>query len=303
MYEIRFFVAPFCARKVRFVNESLGGHRVSIERPQGWIFDFISPASGVLRGGLADVILGVTLVAGAWLLTLGLYRFMPALKQHGLFGTFLLAVVVAAWQGGWLAALVATILSGLSVAWLMPPGDSFKISRPEDVIRFVLFLFISLLITYLRGARLSAERRLLDSELRFHLVLKAASVGYWDIDFTNGRFWRSENLPALFGREPSDFATTYEGFFSYLYPEDREFFDLAHVGSGSTQRDYKISHRIICGDETLRQVNTRGRMYFDEQGKLQRMVGAVFPIEEIMDGPRPPRMSGLSSIKTKLTPA
>jgi PAS domain-containing protein len=192
---------------------------------------------------------------------------------------FLLAVVVAAWRFGSLCALTVTVLSGLIMAMQLPPGDSFKISDPQDIFRFALFIFIAFLITYLRAARLAAERRLIESEIRFRLVLKASSIGCWDINLIDGAFWHSDNLPALFNRNPADFATTYEGFFAYLYPEDREFFDIAHVGTGSTERAYEIEHRIICADGTLRNVSTRGRMYFDAEGKLERMLGAIFPID------------------------
>ena len=95
----------------------------------------------------------------------------------------------------------------------------------------------------------------------------------------SGTFWKSHNLPEVYGRSESDFATTYEGFFAYLHPEDREFFHLATVGGEGNERDYEITHRIICGDGGSRRVKTRGRMYLADDGHVERMVGAVYSID------------------------
>jgi hypothetical protein len=112
-------------------------------------------------------------------------------------------------------------------------------------------------------------------------------VGCWDANIKKGTFWKSHNLAGIFGRSESEFATTYEGFFAYIHPEDREFFQLATVGSGTNHRDYEISHRIVLPDGTNRKVNTRGRMYLGEEGRVERMVGAVFVVEPIGEGASP----------------
>jgi len=208
---------------------------------------------------------------------------------------FLAAVVIAAWRGGAMSAIFATLLSVLIVAWLMPPDNSFRVSNPDDVVRLSLFAFLALLISYQHFARQRAEKSLKESEGRLNFSLDSSGVACWDANVRSGTFWKSNNLPAIFGRTEADFATTYEGFFAYIYPEDREFFHLASVGGGAHHRDYEISHRVVCGDGTIRRVSTRGRMYIDEEGRVERMVGAVFAVDNKLAGPltsaSPPRMA------------
>jgi PAS domain-containing protein len=227
----------------------------------------------------------VALVAAAWGATEILYHIDRAFRQQGTFAFFLAAIVVASWRGGLVPALFTVVLTSLMVAWLLPPSDSLRIDSEEDIIRLVLFVSLGLLISYLHYARNRAERSLQESDRRMQLSLDSAGVACWDVNVKEGTFWRSHNLPEIFGRSPSEFAKTYEGFFAYIHPEDREFFHLASIGGSGNHRDFEIPHRIICGDGSIRKVSTRGRMYLDREGRVERMVGAVFSAEGKLSAP------------------
>jgi PAS domain-containing protein len=235
--------------------------------------------SATIRRTGRQFLLAIVIVTFALIATKALYRVDRHLQSHGIMAFFLAGVVVAAWRGGVVPAVISTVLSVAIGAWIMPPDNSFRISDPDDVIRLSLFAFLAMLISYMHYARQRAEKSLKDSEGRLHFSLDSSGVACWDANVKVGTFWKSHNLPAIFGRSDGDFATTYEGFFAYIYPEDREFFHLASVGGGSNHRDYEISHRVICGDGAIRHVSTRGRMYIDEEGRVERMVGAVFAVD------------------------
>lgn len=233
-----------------------------------------------------SLLLSILLVAVAECLTLALHYFDQRLQSHGLFTFFLAAVVIAAWRGGFLAAIFTTVLSASLAAWILPPPNSFRIADEQDIVRLAMFVSVAFLISYLQGARSRAETLLQESERRLKFSLDSSGVGCWDADIKNATFWKSHNLPNIFGRDEKEFASTYEGFFAYIYPEDREFFHLAAVGRGSSHRDYEISHRIICGDGSIRQVKTRGRMYLDHDGNVERMVGSVYSIDSSLIAPK-----------------
>ena len=225
------------------------------------------------------------IVALAWGATEILYRVDRPLQQHGVFAFFLAAIAIASWRGGLAPALFTVVVTSLLVAWYLPPNDSFRVASQEDVVRLVLFIGLGLLITYLHYARNRAEKSLQETDRRLRLSLDSSGVACWDVNVKDGTFWKSHNLPEIFGRSPSDFATTYEGFFAYIHPEDREFFHLASIGGSGNHRDFEISHRIICSDGSIRRVSTRGRMYLDNDGRVERMVGAVFSVESKLAAP------------------
>jgi PAS domain-containing protein len=233
------------------------------------------------------LLLSILLVVIAECLSWALHHFDQKLQGHGIFTFFLAAVVIAAWRGGFIAAIFTTIFSVAVAAWVMPPENSFRVSDEQDVVRLAMFIFVAGLISYLQGAKNRAEASLQESEGRLRFSLDSSGIGCWDADIKNGTFWKSHNLTGIFGRSDEEFASTYEGFFAYIYPEDREFFHLAAVGGGSSQRDYEISHRIICGDGTVRQVKTRGKMYLGQDGNVERMVGTVYSMDSNLVAPAP----------------
>ncbi len=229
-------------------------------------------------------------VAAAWGATQILYHFYPPLRGHGNYAFFLAAIAIAAWRGGFVCALFTVVLSSLAVAWIMPPANSFRIDSAEDAVRLTLFTGLGLLISYLHYARHRAEESLQESDRRLQFSLDSSGVACWDANVKNGTFWKSHNLPEVYGRSQSDFASTYEGFFAYIHPEVREFFHLATVGGEGNQRDYEITHRIVCGDGSSRRVKTRGRMYLADDGRVERMVGSVYAIDNrlVTSGPLHP---------------
>jgi PAS domain-containing protein len=245
-----------------------------------------------------QLIWSLVAVAAAWGTTEVLYRVYPPLRGHGHYTFFLAAIAIAAWRGGILCALFTVVMSSLVVAWLMPPANSFRINNPEDIVRLALFGGLGLLISYLHYTRHRAEESFKESERRLRFSLDSSGVACWDANVKNGTFWKSHNLPEVYGRTESDFANTYEGFFAYIHPEDREFFNLATVGGEGNQRDYEINHRIICGDGSSRRVKTRGRMYLSEEGRVERMVGAVYSINSKLasSGPLHPVLASETEI-------
>lgn len=211
-------------------------------------------------------------------------HFAP-LRQHGVFAFYLAAVAITAWRAGFGPALLVTGISVLTASWqFLPPEKSFRIDSVDDVVRVLIFVLVATLISSLHAANARVQRSLRESEQRLGFALESSGVGCWDADIKSGAFWKSPNLPTVFGRDLADFATTYEGFFAYIHPEDRDFFRLATVDAGAKSGDYQITHRIIGGDGTIRRVSTRGRIYFNEHGELERMVGAVYSAQPAAAG-------------------
>ncbi len=91
----------------------------------------------------------VSLVFAATLL---LSPFMPS----GLSPLFLLAVMVSAWRGGLGAGLLATALSTLASAYILPSPFSFRVDR-DDLFELAIFILAAVIVGTLSAARKRSE--------------------------------------------------------------------------------------------------------------------------------------------------
>jgi PAS domain S-box-containing protein len=112
----------------------------------------VSELSSFLRRyGLAVALAGLALVASLLL--------APHWPSRHLLLPFYPAVMVSAWFGGFGPGLLTTLLSALAMDYFwLPPTPSFGMQEAGDVIGFVLFLAVGLLVSVLNARLLRARR-------------------------------------------------------------------------------------------------------------------------------------------------
>ncbi len=128
--------------------------------------------------------------------------------------------------------------------------------------------------------RMRRQVALRNSEERYFLAQKAANIGSWDWNMATGKLVWSEQIEPMFGFAPGQFAGTYETFLKSIHPEDRQFvIDSVHacVEQG---KDYRIEHRVVWPDGTVRWVFETGDVIRDSGGRAVRMLGVVQDITE-----------------------
>jgi len=130
--------------------------------------------------------------------------------------------------------------------------------------------------------RREAIDRLLRQEETLRLAIDAADVGTWDLDVETGAVIWSDRLYAMFGLrngEPLDIATS----LTYLHPSDMARVQDA-VGQAmdpAVRADYAAEFRVIGRDDHVeRWLSAKGKVFFGDNGKAQRFVGAVVNITD-----------------------
>jgi len=109
------------------------------------------PSSLLARYGIA-----VVLTALAVLATLLL---APHWNPRHLLLPFYPAVMLSAWFGGFGPGLLTTLLSALAMDYFwLPPAPGFGIREPGDLMGFMLFLAVGLLVSMLNARLLRAQR-------------------------------------------------------------------------------------------------------------------------------------------------
>lgn len=122
--------------------------------------------------------------------------------------------------------------------------------------------------------RKEAELRLRASEARLEEVHRIAALGSWEYCPATGDLLWTDQVYAIYGRDPATFRPHVSDFFGMAHPEDRAALAEAEqvaLRTGETE----ITHRIIRPDGEVRYVLERARATFDAHGQAVRLNGTV----------------------------
>lgn len=106
-------------------------------------------------------------------------------------------------------------------------------------------------------------------------ALSATQVGTWEWDSCTNRVLWSPETENIFGIPPGSFDGTYEGFFARVHPDDRQRLQAGIAKAVEDRTPYRIEHRIITLEESVRWVACRGRATFRNNEPVTGMVGTI----------------------------
>jgi len=228
-----------------------------------------------VRHHLSSVLIVLLSVGTAFLLT----RWVAARWHTTTLFFFLVAVILCSWRDGMLSGLLVTFLSAfLSARFIFAPLHSNFIANTDDMVRWSTFVLIALIISWAHATSVKALAGMQRSQQRLTLAIESAHMGVWDYHLLTHEFWWSPTLPIIYGRSPQDFPPTYGRFFSCIHFDDQPLFNRALTRTIDEGTDYEIEHRILLPDQSVRWVNTRGRVIFNSANRAERIVGVVTDI-------------------------
>jgi len=120
------------------------------------------------------------------------------------------------------------------------------------------------------GCKKSIERDLKKTQ-------SVAKLGSWSFDFRKGEFRWSEETCNIF-RLPVGEAMSFDNFFQYIYPDDREKV-RSRWNRAKAGEPYSIEHRIIAGD-LLKWVRVKVELELGDSGDAVFAFGTVQDITE-----------------------
>jgi PAS domain S-box-containing protein len=118
------------------------------------------------------------------------------------------------------------------------------------------------------------------SESRLRQAQRIARLGNWHWDIASGTLTWSDEAYRIFGVEPQAFTPSYTGFLDTVHPDDRSRVVAAVSGAVAGTRDYRIEHRVVLPDGSLRHVLEQGEVERDPDGLARAMVGIVQDVTE-----------------------
>jgi PAS domain S-box-containing protein len=130
------------------------------------------------------------------------------------------------------------------------------------------------------------RKKLAEAEERSRFALDSAELGAWDMDPENERVTWDERCNQLHGFLPGE-VTVYTDVLKHIHPDDLENIKQNVQAALNPNGDgyYDETFRIVCPSSTkVRWLHSKGKAYFNEQGKCVRFAGTTQDItSEIHD--------------------
>lgn len=124
----------------------------------------------------------------------------------------------------------------------------------------------------------STDQRRTDHRLR--LALAGGQMGVWEHDYATEICTFDQRLGELFGFPPTQRRAVGEEFTRVIHPEDRESVAQASALALEEKKEFDHEFRILLPDGTIRWIEGKAALTFNEKGKAISMVGVSFDITE-----------------------
>jgi PAS domain S-box-containing protein len=250
-------------------------------------------------------------IAFASVAAAGLVRFVlsPVLVTRLSSSPFLIAILVAGRYGGIGPAWLALAIGTLPIIYLQfwRPGDYGPWNLPATTAVVVYILFGAAIVMLTRSERRAreaaeqnaadarrqqklleheiAERQLIEQQLRerqqhLELALEAGRLGIWSWDLESGMIRSTETQAILHGRPLDRLYVHSSEPPTYVHPDDRPIVAEAMRRAVLDQPLERIVYRTRWPDGSTHWIDTVGKVFHDEAGKPNRVLGVSTDITE-----------------------
>jgi signal transduction histidine kinase len=178
-------------------------------------------------------------------------------------------------------------------------------TEPEPINRVLslqLFLFSTaapfMVLAALVEERKQAEEQLRESEERLSLAVQAGKMYAFEWDAGTDAIVRSGQCVNILNWLDDPTRDTGRQFVARVHPEDREAYATAETGLTPENPSYQTSYRVLHPDGSVIWLEANGRVFFDDQGRMLRIIGLVSDVTE-----RKLAEEALSSVSRRLIEA
>lgn len=130
--------------------------------------------------------------------------------------------------------------------------------------------------------RVQAELK--ESQKRYRLATEGGNVGVWDWNLQTGELFVSPNLKAILGYEDDEIDNTIEDWTKNVFSEDVEAVTkLANDCISGTESEYRIEHRMVHKDGSIRWFLASRQVERDADGNAIRFIGTDTDITSLKE--------------------
>jgi PAS domain S-box-containing protein len=125
-----------------------------------------------------------------------------------------------------------------------------------------------------------AEQLVREHQERLNLAQVAANMGTFEHILDGGVLHWSPAMEQLYGLAVGSFDGHYESWLRMVHPEDRARVELEQARALCGKEEFKTEHRIIRPDGTVRWIKSMSKIFCDDSGKPERLVGISMDITD-----------------------
>jgi PAS domain S-box-containing protein len=119
-----------------------------------------------------------------------------------------------------------------------------------------------------------------EQEERLRLALLSARTGVWDWNLVTKRLSWDEFLFPMFGINRERFSGRIEQFNALVHPDDLPWVTESLKRCIQEKTDFFAEFRIVRPDNALRYILSRGRAFYDADGKPLRLIGVAADVTD-----------------------
>lgn len=231
----------------------------------------------------------------------------PVLGSRVSSGPFLIAILLAGRYGGlgpsWLALALATI----PVGYLQfTRTGTFDLSNTSSQTSLAVYFSLGMLIIFLSNSERAARRRaegsaaeallkqgLLEREVaqrkgieeqlrqrqqQLELALEAGRLGIWSWELRSNQFETTETQAVIHGRSADRTRLHLDDTLAHIHPDDRQIVRGAISGTLRDDAPERLVYRTVWPDSSVHWVETVGKVFRDETGRPERVLGVSIDI-------------------------
>ena len=201
----------------------------------------------------------------------------PWLEEQARLLPFVLAVITAAWWGGFGPGVFATVLGvGLGLLFIVPPWHSFAVHALSDGLNAVIFLINGLVVSLLCEALHAVHRR--ETEKQFRTLADSIPQLVWMAHADGARFWFNRGWLDYAGRSIEQLEG--HGWQSLCDPAELPRVLRSYNQAIAAGKPWEDTYPLRRHDGALRWHLARAVPVRDEQGAITRWFGTSTDIQD-----------------------